>query len=44
MRPAMETHVGGQKDYKTNRHELEPELKAEIRRRWAGYFERYGYE
>lgn len=44
MRPALETHVGGQKDYKTNRHELEPELKAEIRRRWAGYFERYGYE
>jgi hypothetical protein len=42
--PRMEAHVGGQKDYKTNRHELEPELRSEIRRRWGDYFERYGYE
>jgi omega-hydroxy-beta-dihydromenaquinone-9 sulfotransferase len=40
----MEAHVGGQKDYKPNRHELEPELRSEIRRRWSDYFERYGYE
>jgi omega-hydroxy-beta-dihydromenaquinone-9 sulfotransferase len=40
----IEAHVGSQKDYKTNKHELEPELKNEIRRRWADYFERYGYE
>lgn len=40
----IEAHVTSQKDYKTNRHELEPELRAEIRRRWSNYFERYGYE
>ena len=40
----IEAHVGSQKDYKTNKHELEPELKSEIRRRWGDYFERYGYE
>ncbi|HEY2827960.1 MAG TPA: sulfotransferase [Pirellulales bacterium] len=40
----MEAHVGGQKDYKTNQHELEPELRSEIRRRWSDYFARYGYE
>ena len=44
VRPQMEAHVGGQKDYQTNRHELEPELRNEIRRRWSDYFERYGYE
>jgi hypothetical protein len=36
--------VAGQKDYKTNKHKLEEPLKARIRREWAGYFERYGYE
>ena len=40
----IEAIVGGQKDYKKNQHELEPELRSEIRRRWSDYFERYGYE
>ena len=40
----LEAYVEDQKGYQTNRHELEPEIEAEIRRRWAGYFERYGYE
>jgi hypothetical protein len=44
VRSQMEAHVGGQKDYKTNQHELEPELRSEIRRRWSDYFERFGYE
>ncbi len=44
VRPQIEAHVGTQKDYKTNKHELEPELRSEIRRRWSDYFERYGYE
>ncbi|HEY2827113.1 MAG TPA: sulfotransferase [Pirellulales bacterium] len=43
VRPSIEAHVGTQKDYKTNTHELEPELRDEIRRRWSDYFERYGY-
>ncbi|HZZ27494.1 MAG TPA: sulfotransferase [Pirellulales bacterium] len=42
--PLMQAHVGSQKDYKTNKHEFEPELRSEIRRRWGDYFERYGYE
>ncbi len=42
--PQMQAYVGGQKDYKTNKHELEPELRSEIRRRWSDYFDRYGYE
>ena len=28
--PQMEAHIGSQKDYKTNRHELEGELRSEI--------------
>jgi hypothetical protein len=42
--PQIEAHIGTQKDYKTNKHELEPELRSEIHRRWSDYFERYGYE
>lgn len=35
--------AGQQKDYQTNKHQLDEPLKAQIRQRWAGYFERYGY-
>lgn len=35
--------VATQKDYKTNRHDLDAALKSRIRQRWAEYFERYGY-
>lgn len=44
IRDRLEQYVAGKKDYKTNRHELEPELKSAIRQRWAEYFERFGYE
>ena len=44
VRPELETYLSQQKDYKVNRHDLEPELRAEIRRRWSDYFTRYGYE
>jgi hypothetical protein len=44
LEPLLRDFVGKQKDYKTNVHDLDPALKAEIRRRWAGYFEKYGYE
>jgi hypothetical protein len=44
VREALEEFVERQRDYKPNRHdELEPEIKAEIRRRWGGYVKRYGY-
>ncbi len=44
VRPQLEAYAGQQKDYKVNRHDLEPELRSEIRRRWSEYFTRYGYE
>lgn len=44
VREKLEEVASKQGEYKTNQHRLDPELKAEIQRRWAGYFERYGYE
>ncbi len=44
VRAQLAEYVQGQKDYTVNRHELAPDLKAEIRRRWSDYIERYGYE
>jgi hypothetical protein len=44
VRPAMETYMAGQKDYKTNRYEISPENRAEIRRRWEKYLMKYGYQ
>lgn len=44
MRPDLEAYVEAQKGYQPNRHsDLDPDVKAEIDRRWAGYFEKYGY-
>jgi hypothetical protein len=43
VRDKIAAFVGLQKDYKTNKHELDEELQARIRERWAAYFERYGY-
>ena len=43
VRPAIEKYFAGQKDYKTNRYPMTPELHAEITRRWAAFIERYGY-
>jgi len=44
VRPKIEAHVASQKNYKTNKHELDESLKQQIRERWALYFDRYGYE
>ena len=44
LAPQIDAYAAAQKDYKTNVHSLEEPLKTEIRRRWAGYFARYGYE
>jgi omega-hydroxy-beta-dihydromenaquinone-9 sulfotransferase len=43
VRPAIEKYFAGQKDYKTNRYEMTPELHAEITRRWEAFIKRYGY-
>ena len=42
-KPGIEDYLAGQKDYKPNRFQMAPELRAEITRRWAKYLERYGY-
>jgi len=44
VRDKVAAFVGTQKDYKTNKHQMDETLKARIRERWAGYFERYHYE
>lgn len=44
VRPHLQEYLQKQRDYKTNRHQLEPEIQQEIRRRWKEYFERYDYE
>ena len=43
VRDKVAQFVGGQKDYKPNKHEMDESLKSRIRERWAEYFERYGY-
>jgi hypothetical protein len=43
VRGGVEDFLARQRDYKVNRHELEPALKAEIDRRWSGYLQRYDY-
>lgn len=43
VRDRVAAFLGEQKDYQTNKHELDDALKAKIRDRWAGYFARYGY-
>jgi hypothetical protein len=43
VRQNLSEYLESQRDYKTNRHELDPELRAEIDRRWADYMKKYGY-
>ena len=43
VRPAIEEYFAEQKDYKTNRYQITPEMRAEITRRWGKYIEQYGY-
>ena len=43
-RPKIEAYMQSQKDYKTNRHQLSPEIRAEISRRWGPFMRRYGYD
>lgn len=45
MRPRLEEYIQSNKDYQPNKHHaLQPIFVNEIRRRWANYIERYGYE
>lgn len=42
-RPALEQYVDSQRDFKGNRHQLEPAEQEQIRTRWGPFFEPYGY-
>ena len=43
MRPQLESYLKGTKDYKTNRYEIDPEVREQIDRRWGPFMRRYGY-
>jgi hypothetical protein len=43
-RPGIERYLADNKDYQTNRFDIPPEVRAEVRRRWGSYAKRYGYE
>ena len=43
VRPAIEDYFSHQKDYKTNRYQLAPELRAAITSRWGKFIQSYGY-
>jgi hypothetical protein len=41
--PAINGYLRGVRDYQTNRHQLAPELAAEVDRRWGPFMRRFGY-
>ena len=43
VRPAIDEYAAGQKDYKTNRYQITPEMRAEVARRWGKFIRQYGY-
>jgi omega-hydroxy-beta-dihydromenaquinone-9 sulfotransferase len=43
VQPALEAYFAEKADYKADRYNLSPEIRAEIDRRWRFYLERYGY-
>jgi hypothetical protein len=44
VQPRLESYLEKVAGYETNKYELTPEKRAEIRRRWASVIERYGYD
>jgi len=43
LRPRLEERAAAIAQYRPNRYDLTPEQRAEVGRRWAPYFHRYGY-
>jgi hypothetical protein len=41
--PKLEAYFEQKRDYRVNKHNLDPALRDEITRRWGDYIERYGY-
>jgi len=44
VEPALEKHLAEVKNYRTNHYELAEENRRLVHKRWATYFERYGYD
>jgi omega-hydroxy-beta-dihydromenaquinone-9 sulfotransferase len=42
-RPRFATHLAAVRDYRPSRHQIAPDTQSEMRRRWAPFFETYGY-
>jgi hypothetical protein len=42
-RPAIARYAADHGDYRPNHYELPPAIATRVRRKWAPYFERYGY-
>jgi hypothetical protein len=40
----VEDYARRHRDYQPSRYQLEPEMVKQVRRRWARYFRRYGYD
>jgi hypothetical protein len=43
VRPRLEEYLAKNRNYRTNRYEMKPALRAEITRRWGDVIRRYGY-
>ncbi len=43
VRDKVEQFADSQKEYKKNKFELDPAIADQIRQRWSGYIEKYGY-
>ena len=43
VRPRLERHARGMKDYRAGSYRRDPRIAAEIARRWGPFLERYGY-
>jgi len=43
VEPELQRFTKQERDYKTNKYQLPPEVADRVRRRWAPYFQRYGY-
>jgi hypothetical protein len=41
--PSLEGYLAKTTGYQSNRFELDPEIREQIKKRWRGYLERYGY-
>ncbi len=44
IEPALDTHLASVKNYRTNRRPHDESQRELVRREWAEYFERFGYE